>query len=197
MLPVLQTPRLQVAPMTAGELDRLHDLLVLPEVRRFLCDDRVLPREMVGSLLATGIARQAEGLGFWSILTEEEGWIGLLGLLPVEGASLEARPDFAGEVEPVIALHPAAHGRGYATEALSAALGHAFGSLRLARVVALADVPNAASVALLRRVGFAELGRARGRVHELIAWQCPAPTAPTRPSAAPAPEPLPPPPRNS
>jgi ribosomal-protein-alanine N-acetyltransferase len=196
-LPELVTPRPRLVPVGLHDLDRIHALLVLPEVRRFLCDDRVLPREVVAELLRSGISRQAEGLGLWSVLDPSGGWIGLLGLSPVEGAALEARPDFAGEVEPVVALHPAAQGRGYATEALRAALGHAFGTLRRDRLVALADVPNTASAAMLRRAGFVELGRAPGPLHELIAWECLAPTARASSSDGPAPAPSPPPPRNS
>jgi ribosomal-protein-alanine N-acetyltransferase len=196
MLPVLATQRLRLVPMTGADLDRLHALLVLPDVRRFLCDDRVLPREAVSSLLASWSAFGAQGLGLWCLLAGE-GWIGCIGLLPVTGASLVARPDFAGEAEPVVALHPGRFGQGFATEALQAALGYAFGTLRRQRLVALADLPNAASLAMLHRAGFREIGRAPGARFELAALECRAPTARARPSAGPAPAPSPLPRRNS
>jgi ribosomal-protein-alanine N-acetyltransferase len=197
MLPELVTSRLRLVPMAGRDLDRLHALLALPEIRRFLCDDRVLPRDAVADLLARSVACAAEGLGLWSLHQSGGGWIGCIGLMPVEGASLAARPDFAGEVEPAVALHPARFGAGYATEALKAVLAHAFGTLRRDRVVALADLPNAASLAMLRRAGFREIGRARGARFELAALECVAPTARAKPSAAPAPASSPPPSRNS
>ena len=49
---------------------------------------------------------------------------------------------------------PASGGHGYATEAVCAALGLAFGSLGARRVVARVDNRNAASSALLTRLGF-------------------------------------------
>lgn len=197
MLPALATARLRLLPMGGADLDRLHALLVLPEVRRFLCDDRVLPREEVAALLASFEASAARGLGLWSLIPPEGSWIGCLGLVPVEGASLAARPDFANEAQPVVALHPAHHGRGLATEALRAALEHAFVTLRRDRVVAFADLPNAASLAMLRRAGFRDIGRAPGPRFELAAMECRSPSAPARPSAGPAPAPSPPPPRSS
>ena len=63
-------------------------------------------------------------------------------------------------------VHPAARGRGVATEATRLALRHAFvpvedGGLGLRRVRALAAVGNAASRAVLTRAGLTEQGRAR------------------------------------
>ena len=51
-------------------------------------------------------------------------------------------------------LAPGQQGRGYGTEAVTALLDWAFPTFGLHRVVAIADVLNAGSVALLERVGF-------------------------------------------
>jgi [ribosomal protein S5]-alanine N-acetyltransferase len=50
-------------------------------------------------------------------------------------------------------------GKGYAREAVSAVIAYAFGSLGLHSLTATYDPANERSGALLRRVGFAELGR--------------------------------------
>ena len=68
----------------------------------------------------------------------------LLALRSVEHQTLEVGYIFA----------PAAGGHGYATEAVRAALGLAFGPLAVRRVIARVDDRNAASSALLNRLGF-------------------------------------------
>jgi RimJ/RimL family protein N-acetyltransferase len=79
-------------------------------------------------------------------LAEGESVIGdvLLALRSVEHETLEVGYIFA----------PAAGGQGYATEAVRALLGLAFGSLGARRVIARVDSRNAASSALLTRLGF-------------------------------------------
>jgi len=44
-------------------------------------------------------------------------------------------------------------GRGYATEAATAWLDHAFGTLQLPRVISMTDPPNLRSLAVMRRLG--------------------------------------------
>jgi RimJ/RimL family protein N-acetyltransferase len=58
------------------------------------------------------------------------------------------------EVEIGFTLAPEFQGRGYATEAVACLLDYAFGSLGKARAIALTDARNAASIAVLERLGF-------------------------------------------
>jgi RimJ/RimL family protein N-acetyltransferase len=161
MLPALQTARLALRPATAADLDALHRLLTDPQVRRYLCDGQVFPREQVAGMLADAAALAPRGLGWWSI--ERAGSaIGLLALQPVSAAALPHVPHLAGEVEPTVALAPAHWHRGYAVEALGAAVRHAFGTLGLPRLVAMTDAPNAASQAMLARSGFVKTGETTG-----------------------------------
>jgi RimJ/RimL family protein N-acetyltransferase len=51
------------------------------------------------------------------------------------------------------ALDPAVWGRGYATEGGAAALAHAFGELGVDRVVSIVHPENAASIAVMERLG--------------------------------------------
>jgi RimJ/RimL family protein N-acetyltransferase len=44
-------------------------------------------------------------------------------------------------------------GNGYATEAATGWLDHAFGALRLPRVISITDPPNFRSLAVMRRLG--------------------------------------------
>ncbi len=92
--------------------------------------------------------------------------MGCAALLPV-GTSAEYYPPFAGAVEPLIALAPAFWGRGYAQEALTALIEYAIGTLRLDRLVAVNDVPNAASDRLLQRLGFVSCAETDGPRYRL------------------------------
>ena len=68
--------------------------------------------------------------------------------------ALHALADKPSEVEIGFTLAPAFHGRGYATEAVACLVDYAFGSLAKDRAIAITDVRNAASIAVLERLGF-------------------------------------------
>jgi ribosomal-protein-alanine N-acetyltransferase len=169
--PIMTTAHLRLAPVTTADTESLADLLAEPDVRRYLCDDEILPRETVVALIERSMALAASGLGLWSVATDNDLWIACVGLLPVSEAALSARPDFVGEVEPIIALATRVWGRGYAAEALSTAAAYGIGTLSLPRLVALVDEPNVRSHALLRRVGFNEIGTGPGPRHRLHAYE--------------------------
>jgi RimJ/RimL family protein N-acetyltransferase len=71
--------------------------------------------------------------------------------LPSQGGQANAR--FTPEVGLFWALAPAHRGRGLATEAARAMVRFAFDELRVRRVVATTDFDNAASIAVMRRLG--------------------------------------------
>jgi RimJ/RimL family protein N-acetyltransferase len=171
MQPTLLTVRLALDPAGADDLDALWALWTDPDVRRYLWDDRVVARHEAEAVLADCAGLAPGGLGLWMLRPRRDGGarpaaLGCAGLLPV-GAIAAAEPRLAGLVEPVVALAPAAWGRGYAAEALGALLGHATGALGLARVAGFTDAPNAASDRMLRRAGFRPLGEVPGPRHRI------------------------------
>ncbi|WP_267641198.1 GNAT family N-acetyltransferase [Haloarchaeobius amylolyticus] len=68
------------------------------------------------------------------------------------------REETAGDFEIAYWLTPPAHGEGYMSEAVSLALDHAFGQLRLHRIRARVLTWNDGSRALLEKLGFTEEG---------------------------------------
>lgn len=66
-----------------------------------------------------------------------------------------------GQAEIGYSVHPAAQGRGFATEALVAMLDHLFGPAEMHRCTALIIVENAASQRLVTKLGFQLEGRQR------------------------------------
>ena len=69
--------------------------------------------------------------------------------------AIHALAESPGEVEIGFTLAPAFHGGGYATEAVACLIDYAFGPLAKNRAIAITDVRNPASVAVLERLGFA------------------------------------------
>jgi RimJ/RimL family protein N-acetyltransferase len=161
---LLSTPRLVLSPAREEDLDPLHALWTEPSVRRFLFDDRVLAAAEARAHLAESAASFAErGFGVWLVREvgspEPTGFAGLLG---------------AGGREPslIYGVHPGRCGRGLATEAGRAVLEHAFGVLRVPRVVADVDEPNVASVRVLEKLGMRRVGRGVVRGRPLLYFEC-------------------------
>lgn len=106
--------------------------------------------------LANQAHHLATGLGFLPIERRADGaFLGLAGVSPVEW--------YPGDLEVGWRLHPDHRGQGYATEAGAAWLDRAFALTDSARVISVADVPNLASQAVMRRLGLTEDHRARLR----------------------------------
>ncbi len=167
----MNTARLALRPAGADDVDALHALLVQPAVRHYLCDDKVLPREVVAGFVAE---HAAPGLGMWVV---EHGGVlaGLASLKPVAEVLCDLVPALRGEVEPTVALAPEMWGRGYASEVLGAVLAHGFGTLALPRIAAVCDVPNARSAAMLARAGFRRTGEYPGVFYRIATWTLAAP----------------------
>lgn len=175
MQPALTTHRLECRPVEVSDLEALLGLLTDVEVRRYLCDDRVLTRAEVAAMLADAQALAPRGLGLWLLRRRgTEGaaeranaaLLGCAGLLPVSTAA-EYEPRLAGMVEPLVALWPAVWGNGYAHEALTALQAHAASTLGLVELAGVTDVPNGASDRMLRRAGFRVLSEVAGPKYPL------------------------------
>lgn len=169
MVPLLTTSRLVLRPLEGGDVDAVWRMLVLPDVRRYLCDDRILTRDEVAGILDDG---GDAGTGYW-IIEAAGTFVGLAALKPVAEVLVELVPMLAGEIEPTIALLPERWGQGLAGEALGAVLAHGYGALDRARIAAVCDLPNAASARMLARAGFARTGEHQGVHYRILSWTRP------------------------
>jgi len=167
MLPVLTTQRLSLHGARQADLDTLWQLLIDPQVRRYLCDNQILSRADVQEMLTASLAQAPRGMGFWVLRDLERKLVGCIGLHPVLRDIVSHAPHLDGEVEPTIALAPDHWGRGLATEALAAVVAYAFETLGLEHLVAVVDEPNHASQRLMGRVGFRPTGRSSGPCYPL------------------------------
>lgn len=147
MLPTFRTERLLVRPRT---MDDLEDCLAMdrdPLVIRHIVGpwaDPVRHRAFVIDRMET---RWSDGLGYWAIVprAEPERFLGWILLLPCL--------DFGDEIEIGWRLKREHWGCGYATEAASPVLRHAFGTVGVDAVIADIHPDNAASIHVAEKLG--------------------------------------------
>ena len=145
--PVLSTERLRLRPFAREDIDALHAHWTQPDVRRYLWDGRVISREEAADVVEESVTGFAERrYGFWVI--ERAGIESLVGF-----AGLRPLPDDANELELYYGLERVHWGSGFATEASRAVLRYGFDVLGLGRIYIRTDGPNAASVAVMERLG--------------------------------------------
>ena len=150
---MLSTERLVLRPVTGDDHPALLAHWTEPDVRRFLFDGAPLASAEVAETVEESIGDfAAHGYGIWLIELGSgpgpgpgpgHGLVGTAGLRPLEESGLEI----------FYSLAPAAWGHGYATEAARAVVEYALGPLGLPEVLAEVDEGNAASVAVVKRLG--------------------------------------------
>ena len=151
----LETDRLTIRPWRVEEAPRLLDILGRMEVMKWLGDgEPVLMTDLdqARQRVARYAALSAQPpLGLWAAEVRETGQVaGTMLLLELPGTE-------SHEVEIGWHLHPDSWGRGYASEAGRALLGHAFGA-GLPEVLAVTHTDNHASQAVCRRIGMHDEG---------------------------------------
>lgn len=160
-------------PASAGDLAALHALWSHPSVREYLFDDEEVSIERASAVLHTCLEHASAGYGLWLVQPHDgDAVLGCVGLLPATVAA-EHEPASAGLLEPLAALAPEHWHKGYAFEALTALLAHAFGTLGQPSLAAAHDVPNEASARLLERLGFAVVRDVPGRRFPLRTYALP------------------------
>jgi RimJ/RimL family protein N-acetyltransferase len=177
--PVLETTRLRLRPATDDDLDGLWQLWTLPDVRRYLFDDKALDRQQAREVLEDATALAAKGLGLWTLTQRDNGGrlIGCVGLMPV-GMAADYYPPLEGAIEPVVAIEPPCWRRGYAMESLTVLVAYAVETLGINRLAGVTDLPNAASQRLLERLGFRLVAETDGPRYRLRHYAFERQTAP-------------------
>ena len=133
-----------MTPLQEGDLADVVALYVDEEVRRFLGGPA--DEDEVRTSFLTLIEREASGsaLRYWVIRLKDGSFVGTVSL----GAHHNS-----DDTEISYQLLPLWWGRGYAGEAVGAAVEYALSELRLPRVVAETQRANLASCRLLERLG--------------------------------------------
>ena len=147
---ILETERLALRELCAGDASFLVELLNQPSFHRYIGDRGVRTEEDALRYLAEGpgASYAAHGFGLWAMTPLDQqdrgSPIGICGLL---------KRDTLTDVDLGFALLPQYWRRGYTREAAAAVLEHARNELGLRRVVAITRADNTASIALLEGLG--------------------------------------------
>ncbi len=150
----IKTERLVLRNFVASDSMALHAMIVQYESSEYAAYDHQWP---TSSEEITGITEWfARGDHFLAVcLKETEQFIRFVALNPEPG-------DVGAEFNIGYIFNADHHGKGYATEACRAVLGHAFGRLQARRVVTGTAAVNRASCRLLERLGFQKTAAGTG-----------------------------------
>jgi len=166
-VPTLETKRLLVRPLLETDLAAVHKLyLDIDWVDTSLPQTELYDRHASWLAWTSSSYRELERLyqpplGDRAVARKADGaMIGLVGLVP-SFAPFGQLPGFGGAAKALRtmemglfwAISPDAQGQGYATEAAAALVDWAFEGLLLDRLVATTEHDNAASIAVMRRLG--------------------------------------------
>jgi RimJ/RimL family protein N-acetyltransferase len=94
------------------------------------------------------------GYGYWAVERKEEG--DLIGQVGFSDFKRDMQPSIEDLPEAGWIFSPHAHGKGYASEAVAAALAWADETLKAPIIPAIIDPGNAPSIRVAERCGFAE-----------------------------------------
>lgn len=143
---VLTTPRLTLRTFRQDDLPLYAALNADPEVVQYLGGEPLTRRHSDEIAEWANQVHEEEGIGLLAIERTADGsFLGMCGL-----HHQESYPD---DVEVGWRLAHEHWGHGYATEAATAWLDHAFGPMGLDRVISITDLPNVRSLAVMRRLG--------------------------------------------
>jgi len=152
--PVLETNRLVLRAHTTDTLEPMAAMWADPAVVRYIAGRPSTPRESWMRMLSYLGCWSVRGYGYWAIWSRESGrYIGDLGFADFHR---EIEPSIVGIPEAGWALASWAHGQGFATEALFAALSWLDEQPGHGRSVCLIAPDNLASVRIAEKVGFHE-----------------------------------------
>lgn len=150
--PVLETARLVLRPLAAGDAADFHSLCNDREVARYLFDGEPVSMETARALIGRSERDFAGGsVGLFGIRRHNANQlIGFCGFFVVEGV---------GEPELTYGLLPPWWGQGFASEAASAVARHALEEAGFRRVLVATDEANTASTRVIERLGAKPIGK--------------------------------------
>ena len=156
--PTIETERLVLRAHAKADLDDSEALWSDPDVVRFI-GGRAFTREESWARLLRYVGHWGEmGFGFWAICEKPSGrFVGELGLADFMRGF---EPGFGDTPEMGWVLSPSVHGKGYASEAIAAALAWADANLPGGRTVCMINPQNAPSLRAADKAGFREYARA-------------------------------------
>ncbi len=170
--PILETPRLRLRGFRASDLDAQWASMTDPEVMRFLGAAPQSREETWRKILGSPGLWALLGYGYWVAERREDGaYLGQIGFADFKRDMTPSIEDIP-EMGWIMARH--AQGRGYATEAVLAALAWADEALGAREIVAIISHDNAASIRIAEKGGFSSREEAVYKGEPILLFRRPA-----------------------
>ena len=171
--PVVETERLILRGHTLADFDECAAMWGDALVTRHISVRPSTEEETWGRVLRYAGLWALLGYGYWAV--RERGTERFVGDVGLADFRREVTPPLGDAPEAGWVLAPWAHGRGFATEAVRAALSWADAQLAAPRTVCLINPENAASLHVAGKCGFREVTRGTYKGEETIICERPRP----------------------
>jgi RimJ/RimL family protein N-acetyltransferase len=158
-IPTIETARLRLRAYVPADFTACAALWADPLVTRYITGKPLTGEEVWARLLRHAGHWQWFGFGFWALEEKSSGlFIGELGFVDYKR---EIKPSITGTPELGYLLAAGVHGRGYATEALHAAVAWGDERFERARTVCIVNPENAASLRVAEKCGYKEFSKSK------------------------------------
>lgn len=152
MVPEIETARLRLRAIRSDDLDHWASVCTAPEVVRHLGAAAFSREDTWRRLLATAGCWAMLGYGYWAVERREGG--PMIGHAGFADFKRDMTPSIEGLPEMGWVFARDAHGQGYASEVVAAALAWAGEALKGREIVAIISHDNAASIRVAEKAGF-------------------------------------------
>lgn len=168
----IDTPRLTLRRHSVDDFPASADMWSDPDVVRYISGDPLSKEDVWGKMMRMVGHWSLMGYGYWVVREKETGrFVGEVGF---GNFKRDLSPPFDGAPEAGWALATWAHGKGYASEAVRAALAWGDDRFARARVVCMISPENAPSLRLAETLGFREYARTIYKGKDAILLERPA-----------------------
>jgi RimJ/RimL family protein N-acetyltransferase len=156
-VPTIETERLRMRPYRLDDFKDCAAMWADPAVVRYIGGKRFTEEEVWAKMLRYAGLWSLMGFGYWAIEERASGdYVGEIGFADFKR---DIKPSLAGMPELGWVLISRVHGRGYATEAVRAALDWGARRFGAARTTCLIHPENLASIRVAEKSGFHEFQR--------------------------------------
>jgi RimJ/RimL family protein N-acetyltransferase len=171
-VPEIRTGRLTLRGHRLGDLDACAAMWANPEVTRYIGGNPFVLEDVWTKLLRYVGHWTIMGFGYWVVVESASGrFLGEVGFA-----------DFKRNIDPPLAapeigwaFDPSAHGHGYATEAVRAAVAWADANLPAGRTVCLISPDNLPSLRVADKCGYREFARTIYKGEPTVLFERPTP----------------------
>jgi RimJ/RimL family protein N-acetyltransferase len=165
-VPVLETERLRLRAHRAEDFAACAAMWCDPIVVRYIGGKPLSAEEAWAKVLRYAGLWALLGFGYWALEDKSTGlYVGELGFADFKR---NIQPSLDGVPELGWALVSQEHGKGYATEAVRAAIAWGDGAFATGRTVCIISPENVASMRVAEKCGLREYQRTMYKEHEVI-----------------------------